>query len=170
VKLWWNDGIGSTEKGHSAIFLGLGHAEDGAPTVSFWSSNQDVGYGEKSVPRSLIKRALVTRLENPWAILHAVDLPKRDLYLSELMKRPSSEAEVCAKVGLKHGWHGADAPASKRESPGELARSVGTDSAAIKHPSDAGAHRKGSPTPSPAASPSPSTKTKKPWFKKLVPL
>ena len=182
LKIWWNENIGSTEKGHSAIFLGHGHSENGEPTVSFWSANQDVGYGEKAVPRSRIKRALVSRLENPGAIEHVVDLPKRDAYLSELMNRPSSEAEVSAKVGLAQAWArtvDSGAAVAKREAPGRSATSAGgvaapgppspartQDQAANKHTGDVSSHRKGSPAPSPSASGA----TKRPWYKNLLPL
>jgi hypothetical protein len=181
LKIWWNDNIGYTEKGHSVVFLGRGHTEEGEPTVSFWSANLGVGYGEKSVPLSRIKRVLVSRLENPEAIARVVDLPKKDAYLAELMQRPSSEAEVCAKVGLEQGWPRiVDAGPAKRPAAAQVAGSGGSAPTAVRAPnqapglsnrSDVNGRRKAAPAVSPAASPkaSPSA-AKKPWFKKIIPL
>jgi hypothetical protein len=104
MKIWWNDSIGSTEHGHSVVFLGLGQAPNGEPTVKFWSANQGMGYGEKAVPRTRVRRVLVSRLEHPAAIARIAELPKRDAYLADLLKRPSSEKEVCTMVGLSQGW------------------------------------------------------------------
>lgn len=94
MKIWWNDGIGSTERGHSVIFLGAGRNESGEEWVKFWSSNQDVGYSEKVISRSKIVRVLFSRLEDPSRINLVTALPTKDEYLSTLLKRASSESEM----------------------------------------------------------------------------
>ncbi len=96
MKIWWNDGIGSTERGHSVVFLGAGRNDSGEEWVKFWSSNQDVGYSEKIIPRSKIVRVLFSRLEDPSRINLVTSLPAKDEYLSTLLKRPSSESEMFA--------------------------------------------------------------------------
>lgn len=98
LKIFWNDGIGASEHGHSVIFLGV-EIRDGVPWVKFWSSNIPGGYGEKSVPRSRICRLLFSRLEHPENINHP--LPSRtDSYLSSLVNRSSSPLEMNEKCGI----------------------------------------------------------------------
>lgn len=99
LKIFWRDAVGSDERGHSVIFLGL---EDraGVACVRFWSSNQPGGYGEKSVPKSKIARALFSRLEQPERLSAHDRLPPVDAYLASLLERRSSFAEACAKSGV----------------------------------------------------------------------
>lgn len=100
LKIWWNEHIGSKERGHSVVFLGL-QRRDGVEYVRFWSSNQQAGYGEKEVPRSDIKRALFSRFEQPAGLLRASGLPAVDPYLYGLIDGPSSPAEMRAKCGVR---------------------------------------------------------------------
>lgn len=97
MKIFWNDGIGATEHGHSVIYLGRG-AREGVEFVRFWSSNIPGGYGEKSVPLGRIRRMLFSRLENPSAISGA--LPRTDAYLSSLQHRSSAAGEMASQCGL----------------------------------------------------------------------
>ncbi len=101
MKIWWNDSIGSTEKGHSVIFLGKYRNEDGSNVVRFWSSNQYGGYAEKTVPLNKIARVLFSRLENLAGIAKANKLPPEDKYLTEMLKRPSSEREMFKLCGVR---------------------------------------------------------------------
>ena len=121
MKIWWNEGIGSTERGHSVVFLGVGRYESGEEWVKFWSSNQDVGYSEKVINRSKIVRVLFSRLEDPSRINLVTTLPGKDEYLSTLLNRPSSESEMfdLCRVDaapksslLKGGSTNAEIPAS----------------------------------------------------------
>ena len=100
LKIWWNSNIGSTEKGHSVIYMGSSIGTNGEPTIAFWSANSPDGFGIKSVPKSQIKRALFSRLENPRAIERALTLQPRDNYLAEMLKRPTSEAEMCKMLDI----------------------------------------------------------------------
>jgi hypothetical protein len=97
LKIFWNDGIGSTEHGHSVIFLGT-EEKNGVPHLRFWSSNIPGGYGEKSVPLSRIHRLLFSRLEHPEninrPILHT------DSYLSSLERRSSTSSEMSDQCGI----------------------------------------------------------------------
>ncbi|MFZ4683831.1 MAG: hypothetical protein ACOYMS_15105, partial [Terrimicrobiaceae bacterium] len=65
----------------------------------FWSSNQPDGFGEKSVPREKIARAIFSRLEHPEKITSWKKLPQRDAYLASLLKTESSFAEAKEKSG-----------------------------------------------------------------------
>ena len=99
MKIWWNDHIGAREHGHSVVYLGTSRAPSGEEMVNFWSGNVPDGLGFKSVPRTRVKRALFSRLENPRALERVLTLPGRDKYLADLLKRDSSEPEMAAMVG-----------------------------------------------------------------------
>jgi hypothetical protein len=93
LKIFWTDAVGKNERGHSVIFLGL-EIKDGVEYVRFWSSNKPGGYGEKSVPRSKIARAIFSRLEKPENLSGLAGLPRRDSYLAGLLTKSSSFAEA----------------------------------------------------------------------------
>lgn len=100
LKIFWTDDVGKKERGHSVVFLGL-ETIDGAEHVRFWSSNQPGGFGEKSVPRTQIARALFSRLEHPGRISFWPSLPARDTYLAGLLKTESSFAEARKMSGVR---------------------------------------------------------------------
>ena len=100
LKIFWNDSIGATERGHSVVFLGV-EKEKGEEMVSFWSSNQPGGYGSKQVPRSKIKRMLFSRLEYPGRLEEVPRLPAKDAFLASLAEKSASPAEAAKAVGLK---------------------------------------------------------------------
>lgn len=97
MKIFWNDGIGASEHGHSVIYLGHGTV-NGTEFVRFWSSNLPGGYGDKSVPLRKIHRMLFSRLEHPSAISGA--LPRTDAYLASLQRRSSTAGEMAAQCGV----------------------------------------------------------------------
>ena len=97
LKIFWNDGIGATEHGHSVIFLGT-EEKNGIKYLKFWSSNIPGGYGEKVVPQSRAHRMLFSRLEHPENINRP--LPRTDSYLSSMEHRSSSPAEMAEKCGI----------------------------------------------------------------------
>ena len=97
LKVFWTDQIGASEHGHSVIFLGT-DSVDGVSCLRFWSSNLHVGYGEKSVPLSKIRRMLFSRLESPGNINR--HLPRRDSYLSQLEHISSTPAEMDIQCGV----------------------------------------------------------------------
>lgn len=99
MKIFWNDEIGKLEHGHSVIYLGM-EKKDGVDYVRFWSSNIPAGYGEKSVPRSKIIRAIFSRLETPENLSRIEQAPDIDVYLSSLLNRRSSPAEAQQKCGF----------------------------------------------------------------------
>jgi hypothetical protein len=100
VKIFWNDSIGASERGHSVIFLGV-ETEKGEELVAFWSSNQPGGYGSKKVPRSKIKRMLFSRLDRPERLEAVAHLAPRDPFLASLEEKSVSPAEAARAVGLK---------------------------------------------------------------------
>ncbi|HEY8899156.1 MAG TPA: hypothetical protein VIM61_01915 [Chthoniobacterales bacterium] len=99
LKIFWRDAVGSDERGHSVIFLGVEN-RDGVESVRFWSSNKPDGYGEKVVPKAKIARALFSRLEQPERFAGIARVPAVDPYLASLLERRSSFAEACAKSGV----------------------------------------------------------------------
>lgn len=99
LKIFWTDDVGKKERGHSVIFLGIETA-NGAEHVRFWSSNQPDGFGEKSVPRKKIARAIFSRLEHPEKISGWRALPARDAYLAGLLKTESSFVEALKMSGI----------------------------------------------------------------------
>ena len=100
LKIFWTDEVGRDERGHSVIFLGI-ERRDGAEHVRFWSSNKPGGYGEKSVPRSKIARAIFSRLEAPARIAGARSLAARDAYLAGLLTNRSSFEEAARLSGAR---------------------------------------------------------------------
>lgn len=100
LKIFWTDAVGQNERGHSVIFLGL-EQKDGVESVRFWSSNKPGGYGEKSVPRSKIARAIFSRLEKPQNISRLFLLPARDSYLAGLLSKNSSLSEAGRMCGIR---------------------------------------------------------------------
>ena len=99
LKIFWTDAVGRNEHGHSVVFLGL-ETKDGVEYVRFWSSNKPDGYGEKSVPRSKVARAIFSRLEKPQNISRLSLIPSRDPYLAGLLSRNSSFAEARRMSGI----------------------------------------------------------------------
>ncbi len=100
LKIFWTDAVGKKERGHLVVYLGR-EMKDGVEHVRFWSSNKPAGYGEKSVPRSKIARAIFSRLETPENIRSAPSLPKKDAYLASLLTTESSYAEALEKSGVR---------------------------------------------------------------------
>ncbi|RFC45217.1 MAG: hypothetical protein DVB28_000650 [Verrucomicrobia bacterium] len=100
MKIFWNEGIGASERGHSVIFMGTG-STNGQEMVSFWSSNQPGGYGTKEVPRSKIQRVVFSRLESPEKLAEVAKLPEKDAFLASLEEKSVSPAAAAEAVGLK---------------------------------------------------------------------
>ena len=99
MKIFWTDAVGKNERGHLVVFLGE-EEKDGVPHVRFWSSNKPHGYGEKSVPKSKIARAIFSRLETPANIQNLPSIPKKDVYLAGLLTHESSFSEALQKSGV----------------------------------------------------------------------
>ena len=100
LKIFWTDEIGAKEFGHSVIFLGTRTTPEGQ-VMRIWSSNSGVGYSEKDVPMTKIKRMLFSRLSDPSALESISQLPKKDAYLAGLMTNVSSEEEMSSMVGIE---------------------------------------------------------------------
>ena len=100
LKIFWTDALGKKENGHSVIFLGL-ESVDGVETVRFWSSNRPGGFGESSVPREKIARAIFSRLEHPEKISGWPTLPQTDTYLASLLTTESSFPEAARMSGIE---------------------------------------------------------------------
>jgi hypothetical protein len=99
MKIFWTKEVGSTEHGHSVVYLGT-EIRNGEEYVRFWSSNIPAGYGEKSVPRRTIAQAIFSRLEKPGNLARIKGAPDVDPYLAGLVTRRSSFAEALEKCGM----------------------------------------------------------------------
>ncbi|MEY2498685.1 MAG: hypothetical protein QOD12_2241 [Verrucomicrobiota bacterium] len=99
MKIFWSPEVGKAEHGHSVIYLGT-EKKAGLDYVRFWSSNIPSGYGEKSVPRSKIVRAIFSRLDSPENLSRATSVPAVDSYLARLLSARSSYEEAKAKCGM----------------------------------------------------------------------
>jgi hypothetical protein len=99
MKIFWTPEVGSTEHGHSVVFLGT-ETRNGEQYVRFWSSNIPSGYGEKSVPRSRIAQVIFSRLETPQNLVRIKTAPEIDPYLAGLVTKRSTFAEAREKCGL----------------------------------------------------------------------
>lgn len=99
MKIFWTPEVGSAEHGHSVVYLGTEMRGD-VQYVLFWSSNIPAGYGEKSVPRSKIARAIFSRLEIPANLDRIKSAPAVDPYLAKLVSKRSSYEEARAKCGM----------------------------------------------------------------------
>jgi hypothetical protein len=99
MKIFWIDAVGKKERGHLVVFLGE-EEKDGEPHVRFWSSNKPHGYGEKSVAKTKIARAIFSRLEAPSNIRNIPSIPKKDEYLASLLTHESSFAEALQQSGV----------------------------------------------------------------------
>ncbi len=100
AKLWWNDSIGGSERGHLVIFL-----QDEGENVRVWSSNQPTGgaadgYGPKTYPKSAIKRVLFTRIVNPAAFNRAPSI-RENSWLMDLTKKNVSWEDCLRRCGVK---------------------------------------------------------------------
>jgi hypothetical protein len=100
LKIFWTDAVGKRERGHLVVFLGE-ETRDGQPFVRFWSSNQPDGYGEKSVPKSSIARAIFSRLEHPERLNDWKKLPVRDDWLAGLLREESTFAEALRRSAVR---------------------------------------------------------------------
>jgi hypothetical protein len=99
MKVFWTDAVGKKESGHSVVFLGLENV-DGVESVRFWSSNRPGGFGESSVPRVKIARAIFSRLEHPGRISGWSGLTQSDPYLASLLTTESSFPEAARMSGI----------------------------------------------------------------------
>jgi hypothetical protein len=99
MKIFWSDDVGRTERGHSVIYLGQEN-KLGVEHVRYWSSNLPGGYGEKSVPRSKIARAIFSRLYAPANLERIQAAPAVDRYLASLLRVSSSFLRAREECGF----------------------------------------------------------------------
>jgi hypothetical protein len=104
LKIWWTQKVGKSEHGHSVIYMGS-KAANGTTFVGIWSANTSnpdgtSGMGLKWYPKSKIARVVFSRLKNIKSLININSLPTIDTYLSQMLKRDSSVAEMNEKIGL----------------------------------------------------------------------
>lgn len=96
LKIWWNDEVGKNEKGHSVVFL-----KSDATTITFWSSNKDTaGYGIRTIPKTMAKRLLFSRLDKPEKAVNVFNEPVTDTFLASMLTTVSSWEEVKTVSGF----------------------------------------------------------------------
>ncbi len=99
MKIFWSPEVGREEHGHSVIYLGM-EKKAGLDYVRYWSSNIPFGYGERSVPRTKIVRAVFSRLYAPANLTRIEAAPRIDRYLASLLRVRSTYAELKTQCGL----------------------------------------------------------------------
>ncbi len=124
LKLWWNDHVGKSERGHSVIYLGRAKTPDGEPGVLIWSSNEPDGMGEKVIPEKKIHRSLVSRLEHPENLAKLASMAPKDAFLAGMLDRDCPDAEYMKTLGLKSA--GANPSAGKDAKEGKEAKEGAT--------------------------------------------
>ncbi|MEG0837677.1 MAG: hypothetical protein RSE01_03270 [Akkermansia sp.] len=101
LKIFWTDEIGAKEFGHLVVFIAYGRSpKDGTLCVRFWSANQNMGYGIKTVPVESIKRMIFTRITRPSAFRKMGQLPLNDEWLGSLLRERVSDDEVRRRCGI----------------------------------------------------------------------
>lgn len=86
MKMWWNDEIGSKERGHLVVYLGKATL-DGEEAVRFWSANKPEGYGVKAVPKTKIRRVLFSRLDRHGRLMDAGRLSSKNVFLADMLRK-----------------------------------------------------------------------------------
>ncbi|MEO5717737.1 MAG: hypothetical protein ABIR29_04100 [Chthoniobacterales bacterium] len=99
MKIFWSPEVGREEHGHSVIYLGT-EKRAGLDFVRYWSSNIPAGYGERSVLRTKIVRAVFSRLYAPANLTRIEEAPRVDRYLASLLRVRSNYVEVKAQCGM----------------------------------------------------------------------
>lgn len=100
LKIWWNTEIGKKESGHSVVFLKSDEA-----TITFWSSNTSTdGYGVRTIPKTMAKRLLFSRLERPENAVNMKDQPLKDAFLESMLTRESTWKEVKVVSGIQDSF------------------------------------------------------------------
>lgn len=96
LKIWWNDEIGKKESGHSVVYL-----SSDATSITFWSSNTSTdGYGIRTIPKTMAKRLLFSRLERPENAVNMMSQPSTDSFLESMLTRESTWKEVKSVTGV----------------------------------------------------------------------
>ena len=102
LKIFWNDEVGTNERGHSVIFLGT-EIIDGVQKIHFWSSNKSTnGYSKMTINRSDAVRLLFSRLDRIENINKIVELSLNDDFLTSMLSTRSNWEEVREKTGIKN--------------------------------------------------------------------
>ena len=100
LKIFWSESIGATEHGHLVVYLGH-EKKNNIEAIRFWSSNQQMGYGDKWVPLRAMHHLIFSRLTNPSALVACTKLPQLDTYLASLLNRTTTWEEVKKHCGIK---------------------------------------------------------------------
>lgn len=96
LKIYWNDEVGKNERAHSVVFI-----KSQNNTLTFWSSNKDTdGYGVRTIPLSMAKKLLFSRITVPENITNLTSQPVTDEFLASMLTKVSSWEEVKEVLSL----------------------------------------------------------------------
>lgn len=99
LKIFWTESIGSTERGHLVIYLGL-ERKNGSVYLRYWSANKPGGYGVKSAPLSHMHNLIFTRITAPQNFVRATKLSANDSWLEDMQRKSFTFAEVRRKCNI----------------------------------------------------------------------
>lgn len=152
LKVWWNEHIGKRERGHSVVFLAHEKTPDGEPGIRFWSSNEPDGMGQKVIPLTKIKRALVSRLDHPENLGNLTKIAPKDGFLASMLEKDATREEYLSSIGLSPG--AAATPATPPAAPeAAAAPPAGEEKIVVKL--DGGPESTNPAAPAPAPAPGP---------------
>lgn len=96
LKMWWTPAIGVKERGHLVIYL-----SQTPSTITYWSSNQDHGYGTKTTAKSKIKQRLFSRFHSPENLHKLSQLPPKDPFLADMLHKEFSWQQVITSCKVR---------------------------------------------------------------------
>lgn len=100
LKIWWNTEIGKNEQGHSVVYI-----RSDETTITFWSSNTSThGYGERTIPKTMAKRLLFSRLDRPENAVKIKDIPQTDEFLKSMLTREITWKDVQDVAGIQDSF------------------------------------------------------------------
>lgn len=100
IKIFWNDFVGKSERGHTGIFLGIKKI-NGEEMLHFWASSKSTnGFAERMVLLAEAKRILISRFNKPENYQNIENLPELDSFLASMLVRESNWKELRAVSGF----------------------------------------------------------------------
>ena len=99
LKFFFTENLGSAERGHLVIFLGI-EKYRGESYVRFWSSNKPGGYGVRQLPLRSLHHLIFTRITRPERIKAVTLLPPVDSWLGGLLRASTDWSTVCRRCGI----------------------------------------------------------------------
>lgn len=100
IKIFWNDQVGKSERGHTGVFLGVKKI-NGQQMLQFWASSKSTnGFAERMVPLTDAKRTLFSRFDKPENYQNIGKLSDFDSFLASMLTRDSNWNELREASGF----------------------------------------------------------------------